>query len=144
MKDIKITKLSIITILLLWLDLLSKHLFYNIQIIKNSTLITPSFNLGISRSIPAPMTIIIIISIIALIWFVLLYIRWYINTIITWFLIAWTLWNLIDRILLWWVRDFINILIFNFPIFNIADVLLNIWIIIIIYLELFAWKRNKI
>jgi len=62
--------------------------------------------------------------------------------IFLWFFIAGTIGNLIDRVRLWWVRDFININIFNFPIFNIADILLNVWIIWLL-IQTFFLERTK-
>jgi signal peptidase II len=74
--------------------------------------------------------------------FFIIYYRGYINIIIAGFLIAWTLGNLLDRIMFQWVRDFINIRIRDFPIFNIADVFLNIGVIIFIIKEIWPWKKK--
>jgi len=138
----KYLKFTILIITLLFLDLLTKYFFYDLNLL--SWIFNSQFNLGIARSIKVPILITISISIIALIWFFLAYIRGYIWYIVTWLLISGTLGNLIDRILLGWVRDFIDIKIFDFPIFNIADILLNIWIIIFILHEIWPWKKKII
>ncbi len=138
----------ILSTLLIILDQISKYFFYNKWLLNNLEFIQPAFNTGISRSLPIPQLITIILTI----WIVFILIRLYSkNNISKWiliFLIAWAIWNLIDRIFLWWVRDFI--LLFNrFPIFNIADILINIWVILLVVKELFdkwqksTWKNKK-
>lgn len=120
------------TPLLILLDQISKYFFYDKLFLSNRSIIQGAFNTGISRSLPIPQLITIILTIIVII----LIFYYYHNNKISWiaiiFLIWWAIWNLIDRILLWWVRDFISI--WNrFPIFNLADILINIWVIILIY-----------
>ena len=128
-------KTIILVIILLWIDLISKYLFYNQNLLSSLKLISPVLNTGISRSIQANIFIVIIISIIALFAFTYLFKIKHISWIVFSVLISWTLGNLIDRLFLWWVRDFISIS--TFPVFNIADILLNIWIILIIIKEFF-------
>ena len=120
---------SSISILVI-IDMLSKYLFYNMNYLNHSSRIVPVLNVGISRSLPVPFMIIILISIIGIAVFIRLFIKKKINRIITALLIAGTIGNLIDRILYGGVRDFINIQIFNFPIFNFADIMLSVgvWI----------------
>ena len=74
--------------------------------------------------------IIMIISILGIGAFIRLFTKKKINRSITTLLIAGTMGNLIDRILLGGVRDFINIGFFNFPIFNLADMMLSIGVVI--------------
>ena len=138
----RIGKFIMITTLLLILDITSKYFFYDLKMGQEMMIIDPSFNLGIARSIGFPLIMTIIISFIALIMFFIIYYRGYINIIIAGFLIAWTLGNLLDRIMFQWVRDFINIRIRDFPIFNIADVFLNIGVIIFIIKEIWPWKKK--
>ena len=116
---------SSISILVI-IDMLSKYLFYNMNYLNHSSRIVPVLNVGISRSLPVPFMIIILISIIGIAVFIRLFIKKKINRIITALLIAGTIGNLIDRILYGGVRDFINIQIFNFPIFNFADIMLSV------------------
>ena len=137
-------KAIILAIFLLIIDQFSKYVFYNQNLLSDSLLVRPSFNTGISRSLPIHLYIVIAISFIAIIILFILNQKKKISQISFIFLLSWAVWNLIDRIFLWWVRDFINIQIFNFPIFNIADVLLNIWIIILLIQEFRLEKKvNK-
>lgn len=123
------------------IDLGSKYFFYNQNYLYKFNYINPVFNHWITRGIQINIYLVIIISILAIIIFIkLLHIK-YISRITFSIFIAWTLGNLIDRIFLWWVRDFISI--WNFPVFNIADVLLNIWAIVILINE-FNRKQIKL
>lgn len=130
---------TLLTISLLTIDLITKYFFYNKDIGRWLSFFKPILNTGISRWINANHTIVIAISIIAMILFFYLlktkYISWFLFSL----LIAGTLGNLIDRIIIWWVRDFISI--WDFPVFNAADIMLNIWIIIILAKELWLFKR---
>ncbi|MBU0626976.1 signal peptidase II [Patescibacteria group bacterium] len=73
-----------------------------------------------------PVIMTMVLSIVALVAFIICFYRGYLSVIITSLLVAGTLGNLIDRTLLGGVRDFLDIGIFNFPIFNGADLFLNI------------------
>jgi len=127
---------------LLSVDLATKYIFFDKQIASNIGFIQPMFNLGISRSIQVPWFVSICVWWISLLLFIIIYHRRYISWWMAAMLIAGTLWNMVDRILLWWVRDFL--MPFNwFPIFNIADILLNMWIIIYIRKEFFTWKNKS-
>jgi signal peptidase II len=137
----QIAKTTILSILLLSSDLLSKYFFYNKNLLSTSDFITPVFNLWISRWIQANIFMVIVISIIALFIFTYLFKIKHIWWVIFSILVAWTLGNLADRVFLWWVRDFISIS--AFPVFNVADVLLNIWIILILVSEFFQNKATK-
>ncbi len=126
-------KIFIVTALLFVLDMLTKYFFYNQKLFPD--IFTPAFNTGISWSLPVPYRIIYLIAWGAILLLTYLLIKKQLSWYIFAFFLAGTLGNLIDRILLWGVRDFI--LIFDwFPVFNIADILLNIAIIIWIWEEL--------
>ena len=140
----KVLKLLVGWALLIGIDLLSKHFFYNLSYLNETSLILPVLNKGISRSLPVPMIIIITISIIGIALFIRLFTKKNLWRIPTMFLIAGTIGNLVDRILYWGVRDFINIGIFNFPIFNLADIMLNIGVAIRIVRILLEKKKEKI
>ena len=112
------------------LDILSKYIFYNLKYLNETKAIQPMFNKGISRSLPVPFFIIISISIVGIGVFIRLFMKKKINRIIATLLIAGTMGNLIDRVLLGGVRDFINIRLLNFPIFNLADMMLSIGVAI--------------
>lgn len=132
--------LSWITILT-GIDLLTKYLFYNNNFLNDTSRILPVLNTGISRSLPIPMIVILLISIVGIWVFIRLFVTKKIGRIITMFLIAGTMGNLFDRIFYGGVRDFINIWIFNFPIFNFADIMLNIWVIIRILIVMLEKRK---
>ncbi len=138
-------KKIIFPIILIWfllvIDLLTKYFFYDLKIAENLFFIHPILNTGISRSLPIHSVISIIIAFFAILLFAWLYFK---NKIAGWimaFLIAWTIWNMIDRIFLWGVRDFLMPFQW-FPIFNIADIFLSIWVGVYLWKEFFTWKNK--
>ena len=131
-------KLRIGIIILVWLDLWSKYLFYNYKYLNETSLILPALNTGISRSLPVPFLLIVIVSLLGIGGFIRLFTTKKLGRVITALLIGGTLGNLIDRLIYWGVRDFINIWLFNFPIFNLADIMLSIGVgirILVVMLE---------
>ena len=48
--------------------------------------------------------------------------------------------NLIDRITLHYVRDFIYISLINFPIFNVADIYVTVFAVVLVLIVLFKYK----
>jgi len=124
------------------LDQVSKYFFYDYAFLSNLPFFEPSFNTWISRSLPVNIIFVIILTIIISTLILIWYKRNYIWKRATIFLIWWTIWNLIDRICLWWVRDFI--LVFNrFPVFNLADTFICTWAALIIIKELFLNNKKK-
>lgn len=134
-------KLRISIMLLIGIDLVSKYVFYTLEYVKGIVRIHPVFNLGISRSLPMPFAIIIGMSFIGIGVFIFLFIKKKIPRWIAAFLIAGTAGNLIDRLWLGGVRDFINIKLFNFPIFNLADVMLTIGVMLRIFIVMLEKKK---
>lgn len=133
--------LIILIVFFVLIDQISKYLFYNNAFLENLTFFEPSFNTGISRSLPVNLILVIILSIIISALILIWYKKNYIWKRATIFLIWWTLGNLIDRIFLWWVRDFI--LVFKrFPVFNLADTFICTWAALIIIKELFLNKKK--
>ncbi len=126
----------------LLIDQITKYIFYNQKIWAGLFHLEPAFNTWISRSLPINMILIIALTLIITIIIIIWYKKKYIWKRATIFLIWWTIGNLIDRIFLWWVRDFI-IMFKRFPIFNIADIFICTWAILIIIQELFT-NKNKI
>ncbi|MEI7920030.1 MAG: hypothetical protein WCH65_07950 [bacterium] len=55
------------------IDLLSKYFFYNKRILEETSMIRPTLNVGISRSLPVPFMIIIGISVVGIAGFLRLY-----------------------------------------------------------------------
>lgn len=135
-------KFLIIMVLLLAVDLITKYFFYNLQIANTLPFVQPMFNLGISRSMDVPGFVSISIGWISLLLFIIIYHKKYISWVIAALLISWTLGNMIDRMFLWGVRDFLTIGTW-FPIFNIADILLNLWILAYFRKEFFTWKNKS-
>ena len=133
--------LRISIIILVGIDMLSKYIFYNLKYLNDTLLIRPTFNTGISRSLPLPFILIILISIIGIWAFIRLFIKRKINRFTAALLIAGTAGNLIDRFVWWGVRDFININIFNFPIFNLADIMLCIGALLRIFVVMLEKKK---
>lgn len=58
------------------------------------------------------------------------------------FIVSWALWNLYDRLVLGWVRDWINIGII--PVFNLADIWITVWLCLFFYFEYIpnVWKKD--
>lgn len=127
--------------ILLWIDLWTKYLFYNLELYKESYWIEPAMNLWISFSLNVPYFIVIPISLIVLWVFFYLYHTKAFSKIVTLLLISWTLGNVYDRLIYQWVRDF---LVFpNMFIFNIADVFLTCGMILALYHMFFnSWDKK--
>lgn len=143
----KYIKLSITISALLAIDLISKYFFYNQELLSQTFLFQPAFNTWVAWSVPVPYFIIYIIAILV-IWLLLFSFRKnYIKLLPTALIISWTLWNIYDRIFLWWVRDFINIwelpLFWQYPIFNLADAFLFLWVVILLIYEIFPTKQKN-
>ena len=131
----------IFIIIAILLDQISKYFFYDNAFLEKTRLFEPSFNTGISRSLPVNIILVIVLTIIISVLILIWYKKNYIWKRATIFLIWWTLGNLIDRFFLWWVRDFL--LVFKrFPVFNLADTFICTWAAIIIIKELFFSKKK--
>lgn len=52
--------------------------------------------------------------------------------------------NMIDRIRLDYVVDFIYFVLINFPIFNVADMYVSISTVVLVFLLLFCYKENDL
>lgn len=136
-------KMGFIITTLIVIDQVSKYFFYDKLFLKDWAIIQTAFNQGISRSIAIPKLIIIISTLLILWVLIYLYHKKHISKWATIFLIWWAIWNLIDRIFLWWVRDFI-LLLKRFPIFNLADVFINIGVVFVVLKELFGiWQKTS-
>ncbi len=132
----------VVALVLFLVDQLTKYFFYNQRILEQRGIFHPAFNTWVSRSVQIPLVIIILIAWLALGAFIVAYERKYLTWIVFAFLLAGTLWNLVDRIMLQWVRDFLYIFSW-FPVFNIADIYLNIGVLLFIIPEFFAWKSKS-
>lgn len=133
----------LLCILLIWIDQLTKYFFYNRGIWSQLLFIEPLLNDWISRWMSMPMVVILFVSIICVWVFVYLFHKKYLTVFDFVLLFAWTIWNLIDRIRLWWVRDFLSF--WSFPVFNVADAFLTCGVARICVKEIFhlqKWKKN--
>lgn len=52
--------------------------------------------------------------------------------------------NMIDRIRLDYVVDFIYFVLINFPIFNVADIYVTVSTVVLVFLLLFVYKENDL
>lgn len=127
-----LTLFSIIFILLA-IDLFTKYVFYNLSYLNWHYIFLKAFNEWISFGININFYVIISITLFSLILFIYSYKKNRISGIILILLLSGSIWNFFDRIIYWWVRDFISI--YSFPIFNLADVYLTFAVIILIYNE---------
>jgi len=128
----------IVAIIILALDMITKVLFYDKAIWVDTLLLSPHFNTGIARSIPIPMLVIVwvtlgVIAILSWLYYQKQITRWMYSLFV-----SGALWNLYDRVFLWWVRDFIDL--GWFPVFNIADIAITLWAMAIVFTTLFPWK----
>lgn len=130
----------LLSLLLIWIDQLTKYLFYNLEIWSQFFFLQPLLNDGISRWMSMPMIVILIISIICILLFIYLFHKNYLTVIDFALLMAWTLWNLIDRIYLGWVRDFLSF--GSFPVFNVADAFLTCGVARICIKEIFHLQKK--
>lgn len=81
--------------------------------------------------------------------FILIYVlpfdkKYTVLTIVMTFIIAGGIGNMIDRIQLNYVIDFIYISAINFPIFNVADMYVSVCTVLLMILFLFVYKENDI
>ncbi len=132
-------KIWLLSMGLLFLDQISKYFFYDQKLFADHLFFYPVFNTWVSRSVQLPIIVAILIATLALGVFVVAYKKRYFSVIVFSLLLAGTLWNLIDRIALSWVRDFLMIG-YRFPVFNVADIYLTIGVAIFVILQLFAWN----
>jgi len=125
-------KVLIWTIILILIDQVSKYLIYNLGYLNSNYFITPILNKWISWWISIfhfNLLIIMIPLILAGVYY--MYKHNELNPLAFILIFAWWLSNFIDRIIFFWVRDFINL--HFFPIFNLADIFITIGFIIIFF-----------
>lgn len=125
---------------LLFLDQVTKYLFYDLKRGEVYWLLTPAFNTGIGWSIPIPLWFVHILTILVIFVVIRAWRKKYLWSWITVFLLSGALWNLVDRLFLWWVRDFIDL--HYRPIFNVADMYLSIAAILLIIYTFTSEKKN--
>ena len=132
---------TLLCLLLIWIDQLTKYLFYDLEIWSQIFFLEPLLNDWISRWMSMPMVAILSVSIICIWLFIYLFHKKYLTTVEFALLFAGTIWNLIDRIYLWWVRDFLSF--GSFPVFNIADSFLTCGVAWICIKEIFHLQKKK-
>lgn len=133
--------ISWFALLFLWLDLLSKYFFYDLSIFEKSALITPLLNKGAAFGLTIPQWL----PFIVFIWFLFIILSHFRNikyfNILFWLFLAGWAWNLLDRVVYGWVRDFIDLQIW--PVFNFADIYLCVFVVWIILAEFLNTKHKK-
>lgn len=140
-KEMKYRKMISIGVLLLGLDLLTKWLFYDLQLRKELPFLHPTLNTGISRGIKIYLPFVILISFIGIGLFFWLWRQKKFGNLVFLLFLAGTLGNLIDRVFLAGVRDFISI--GSFPVFNLADCFLTLAVGILCRNEIFPLQLKK-
>ena len=128
-------------LLLIWIDKLTKYFFYNQGIWSQFFFLEPLLNDGISRWMSMPMAVIFVVSVICIWLFIYLFHKNYLTVLDFALLMAGTIWNLIDRIWLGGVRDFLSF--GSFPVFNIADAFLTCGVARICIKEIFHLQKKK-
>ena len=131
---------TLLCLLLIWIDQLTKYLFYDLEIWSQIFFLEPLLNDWISRWMSMPMVAIVSVSIICIWLFIYLFHKKYLTTVEFALLFAGTIWNLIDRIYLWWVRDFLSFE--SFSVFNIVDSLLTCGVALICIKEIFHLQKK--
>jgi signal peptidase II len=131
---------TLLCLLLIWIDQLTKYLFYDLEIWSQIFFLEPLLNDWISRWMSMPMVAIVSVSIICIWLFIYLFHKKYLTTVEFALLFAGTIWNLIDRIYLWWVRDFLSF--GSFPVFNVADAFLTCGVAWICIKEIFNLQKK--
>ena len=130
----------LLCLLLIWIDQLTKYLFYDLEIWSQLFFLEPLLNDGISRWIDMPMIVIFVVSIICIWLFIYLFHKKYLTVLDFALLMAGTIWNMIDRIFLGWVRDFLSF--GSFPVFNVADAFLTCGVARICIKEIFHLQKK--
>ena len=120
-----------IIIFLIFLDQLTKYLFFNKWFLSHLYIFHFHVkNTWISWWLQIlPSCFLTIFIILILIFISYLYKKKQIDKIAFILILAWWIWNLIDRIYFWYVRDFITLPFIHFPTFNLADIFITFWAI---------------
>jgi len=123
----------VIIFALILADQLTKYIFFNQKILSNIKFFSKHvINQWISWWLqPASNFALFVVNS-----FILAFVFWLYKNKQIWkisfiLITAWWIWNLIDRILFNWVRDFITVFSW-FPTFNLADIFLTLWFIFVI------------
>ncbi len=132
--------LLLMLVLFAW-DQLSKWFFYDLKWGQKLPFLYPTLNTWISRGVQVYLPIVILVSLLGIWLFVFLWRKKYLNDRVFILFLAGTLGNLVDRIFLDGVRDFISIGIF--PVFNLADCFLSLAVMILIRNEIFPCIYKK-
>ena len=132
---------SFSTLLLIGIDQITKYFFYNQEIWSQLFFLEPLLNDGISRWMDMPMVVILAVSIVCIWLFIYLFHKKYFTVLDFSLLLAGTVWNLIDRIWLGGVRDFLSF--GSFPVFNIADAFLTCGVARICIKEIFHLQKGE-
>lgn len=153
LSGLSILHIMFLPALLVAVDQMTKLWLYDYQAHAASDWITASFNTGIAWSIPLPMIVVISVSFGffgVLVWRYLTELKtidtdhniWslFVLEYGTILVLAWGIGNVIDRVWLGWVRDFIDvsplITFYDWPIFNFADVFVVVGVGLLLWYNL--------
>ncbi len=128
----------LVFVVVVCLDLVTKYFFYDRAIGEQTWLLSPHFNTGIAWSLPIPLLLIVLLTFLIVGVLCFLYYKKQLLRRVFALLSAGTIGNMYDRIMLWGVRDFIDL--GWFPVFNIADIAISLAAIVIVVSILFPWK----
>lgn len=128
----------VVFVIVLFLDQISKILFYDKAIWAETLLLSPHFNTGIAWSLPIPLWLILLLTFFVIGMLCFLYYKKQLLRRVFALLTAGAIGNMYDRVVLLWVRDFIDL--GWFPVFNIADIAISLAAVVIVVSILFPWK----
>lgn len=142
-------KIAIIVTILI-LDIVTKMFFEgkNFELIPNIIQIYSTHNTGAAFSIFTGKVVYLVLFSLVFLTFMIFYdiksknnSKLYLLSI--GMIMAGAIGNLLDRIFLGYVRDFINFEFINFPVFNVADISLTIGTVLLVVYLLFFTKGDK-
>jgi lipoprotein signal peptidase len=120
-------------IFLVCIDQITKYFFFDLELWSEFLLLTPVFNTGIWWSLPIPIQLVIVLTFGICLGVFYARKHKHLDSISTLLIASGAVWNLIDRVWLSGVRDFIDLQ--YRPIFNFADIYLSIALIYLIYYQ---------
>lgn len=122
---------------LIIIDQIAKYLFFTKKLLHY--IFTPTFNSGIGFWIGMNPWMVGGITLLFIITISLYRYHQKVHKVVVLLLLAWAIGNLIDRVYLGWVRDFIRL--WRWPVFNLADVMISWWVLLYCW-QIFTKERK--